>query len=186
MASGRRAAALFAISLAIGSTIAAPARAGVFADCARDAAGRELAAKTGFQRGLRDLIVRQRAAFKPLADVNMALQIAYAEARRAKFDYLLKHDAGRVDTTAGLSRFTNFAWSDADTEKLRAESRLYQALEKRLATLKEQNNAHPDWPQMRQYIRGTLAQSPDFKILMARFQARQKEVAAMISKCRQR
>lgn len=184
MVSGGRPGALFAISLAIGIAVGRPAWAGAFADCVRDAAGRDLAAKTAFQRGMRDLIVQQRPAFKPLADVNMALQIAYAEARRAKFDYLLKHDAGRIDTTRGLSRFTNFPWSDADTEKLMAESRSYRALESRLATLKERNNAHPDWPKMRQHFRTALGQSPDFRALMARFQSLQREVTAVISKCR--
>ena len=185
MVSGGRVGAFFAISLAIGIATGGPAWAGAFADCVRDAAGRDLAAKTDFQRGMRDLIVQQRPAFKPLADVNMALQITYAEARRAKFDYLLKHDAGRIETTKGLTRFGNFAWSDADTKKFIEESGSYRALEKRLATLKERNNAHPDWPKMRKYFRTALGQSPDFRALMARFQSLQRDVTAVISKCRQ-
>ena len=176
--------AFFAISFAIRIAIGGTASAATFADCVRDAAGRDLVAKTAFQRGMRDLVVQRRPAFRSLATVNMELQIAYAEARRSKLDYLLKHDAGRIETTRGLVRFTNFAWSDADTEKFIEESSSYRELDKRLATLKERNNGHPDWPKMRQYFRTALGQSPDFRALMARFQAGQRDVTAVISRCR--
>ncbi len=159
------------------------ARAGAFADCAGDAAGGYLVAQTEFQRQMRDLAVAARPEFAALATVNMELQTLLAEARRAMIGHLLKHDASRIDSSSGLGQFTNFDWSDGDTEKLMAESSSYRQLRNRIATLREQNDGHPDWPKMREYFRSELRQSGEFKAVMARFRTRQSEVEAVIAQC---
>lgn len=169
----------FAIQIAIGGT----AWAGGFADCVRDAASEDLANKTEFQRGLRDLVVQKRPEFESLATVNMEFQILLAERRRAKFDHLLKHDPNRIDTTNGLVQFSNFEWFNEDSARFMDESSSYRDLEFRISTRQEQNNDHPDWPDLRQHFRSELSQSPDFKALMARFQTRQSNVEAGIAQC---
>ena len=181
--STRSVVAFFAMSLAIHIAGGGGARAGAFADCAGDAAGGYLVAQTEFQRQMRDLVVAARPEFAALATVNMELQTLLAEARRAMIDHLLKHDADRIDTTSGLGSFTNFDWSDGDTDKFMAESSSYQQLRNRIATLREQNDGHADWPKMREYFRSELGQSAEFKAIMARFQSRQSEVEAVIAQC---
>ena len=176
--------AFIAISLAIHIAGGGAARAAAFADCAGDAADRYLVAQTEFQRQMRDLVVAARPEFAALATVNMELQTLLAEARRAMIGHLLEHDAGRIDTTSGLGQFTNFDWSDGDTEKLVAESNSYGELRNRIALLREQNKSHPDWPKMREYFASELRPSPEFKAVMAGFQTRQSEVEAMIAQCR--
>jgi hypothetical protein len=164
--------------VAMGATRAAP-----FEDCVRDGANRNFEAKTAFQRDLRDLIARNRPEFESLATVSMELQFLLAEARLAKVDYLLRHDANRIDTTKGLARFSNFEWSEADSAKLITEDSSFAELESRISTLRERNDNDPDWPQLRAYFRAELGQSPDFKAIMARFQSRQSDVENVIAEC---
>ncbi len=180
----RNIAVSFGISLAIQIAFGGTAWGGGLADCVRDAASADLVAKTEFQRDLRNLIVQQRPAFETLATINKELQTLLAEAQRAKLDYLLEHDPDRIDTTNGLARFSNFAWSDDDTAKFIEASSSYRELEIRTATLHERNNDHPDWPKLREHFRSELSQSPDFAALMTRFQTRQRNVEAEIAKCR--
>lgn len=181
--SSRSLVASLGISFAIQIAIFGTAWARGFADCVRDAASRDLVAKTEFQRDLRDLIVQKRPEFESLATVNMELQIMLAEARRAMFDYLLRHDPNRIDTTNGLVQFSNLEWFDEDSAKFMEESSSYRELEYRISALQEQNNDHPDWPKLREHFRSELSQSPDFKALMARFQTRQSNVEAVIAQC---
>ncbi len=176
--------AVVALSVTIQIASGGPASADAFADCVRDAASQDLAAKTAFQRDLRDLIVEQRGEFAAVATVNRDLQIAFAEARRARFDYLLAHDPDRIDTANGLSRFSNFDWSEADSNNFMAESESYRDLEQRIARLEERNNGHPDWPKLREYFHAELTRSPAFSSVMAHFQGRQIAVAARLAECR--
>ncbi len=154
------------------------------ADCVRDTASADLVAKTDFQREMRDLVVQSRPEFEALATVNRDLQTLLAEAWRAKVDYLLAHEPDRIDTTNGLARFSNFEWPDEDAANFKKESRSYRQLEIRISSLKEQNNDHPDWPELREYFRVELSQSADFKALMERFQNQQSNVETAIEICR--
>lgn len=174
----------FALLIATGGPGSADTSADAFADCVRDAASEDMAAKTDFQRQLRDLIVRQRPEFEALATVNMELQTLFAEVRRAKFDYLLEHDPGRIDTANGLSKFSNFPWTDEDTALFKEDSVSYRDLESRLATLRKRNDSHPDWPQMREYFRSNLSQSAEFASVLARFQSRENDVETVVAQCR--
>ncbi len=60
----------------------------------------------------------------------------------------------------------------------------YRQLRERVADLKKENNAHPDWPALRTVFRGELAQSRGFKALMAGFATRQQAVGSMLADCR--
>lgn len=160
------------------------ARADAFADCVRDAAGKDLAAKSEFQRGMRDLIVARRPQFKSVADVNMRLQVLLAERQYARLEYLLRHDVGRIETTKGLGRFGNFAWSGEDTRNFVETSRSNRARERKIETLRRRNNEHPDWPKLRRYFRSELNESPNFKGLMTRFRRRHREIEVTLAACR--
>lgn len=173
-----------ALSAALLCSAALPAQAQDMAVCVRTAADLGLAAKTRFQRGLRNLIVERRPEFAALADVNMELQILLAQARRARFDYLLKFDPGRIDTAHGSSRFSNFAWSDTDRADFAARSDAYREQEARLAALESRNNGHPDWPRLRQFFRAELSQEADFGALTDALQARQRAVEETLAQCR--
>jgi hypothetical protein len=165
-------------------TLTAPAGADEFTDCVRRVAAQDLAAKRDYQASLRALVVNKRPDFAALAKLNMDLQIALAEARKAQLDYLSEHQPKRIDTAEGLSKFTNFDWSTADDAKLTQADSAYRQLNERITGLKETNNGHPDWPAMRELFRGDLAQSRGFKALMAGFATRQNAVESMLGGCR--
>jgi len=160
------------------------ASADAFADCVRAVASQDLASRAAFQRDLRDLVVGQRPEFAALADINMELQTLLAQAQRVRLDYLLEHAPGRLDTASGPAGLTNFDWSDADQAHLMAASGAYRALGARLATARESNNGHPDWPEMRAYFRSQLSRGADYAAIMARLQDRQKDIAAALAQCR--
>lgn len=176
---------IFCLALAVALSVAVGgARAADFAACVGDVADRYTAAKTEYQRGLHDLIVQRRPALAPLARVNRDLQILFAEARRARMGYLIAQDPGRIDLSGGLSRFSNFNWTAADKAALAGTSSAYRDIEARLSALQEQNNGHPDWPDLRALFAGELGRSEEHKALLARFQAEQAEVEAAMAQCR--
>lgn len=179
----RNVAAILGIATAIQFAVGSTAQGDGLADCVREAASANLAAKNEFQRGLRNLIVQQQPEFETLATISQNLQLRLAEARLAKYDYLLKHARERINTKDGLSRFSNFDWSDEDTEKFKEESDSYRALESQIAVLQTRNNGHPDWPKLRVYFRSNLNSSVEFKNLMTRFQVRQNDVEVTLTNC---
>ena len=185
MKTGRRLIVVFGLSVALQAAVGGSAGAQGFADCILDAAANDLAAKTEFQRGLRDVIVQKHPEFEQLAAANMALQLRLAESRPPMFGYLLAHDPGRIDTANGLGQFRNFDWTEQDTAAISAESASYRDLRAQIAILKEQNNGHPDWTEMRAYFRADLRQSAEFKALLARFQEQERKLDTAVGQCRQ-
>jgi len=175
--------AIAGMILALQFSALSPSSAAGFAECVRDATARDFDAKKEYQTALRDLIVRHRPEFESLASLNMELQIAYAQMRKAKFRYLLKHIPARIRTDGGLSKFTNFDWSKEDSERFAGEDAGYRQLEQRKAKLAKANNGHPDWPKLREFFHGELGKRPEYAAMMKRFLARQKEVGDLIAGC---
>ncbi|UCD11115.1 MAG: hypothetical protein JSU88_10720 [Nitrospinaceae bacterium] len=163
---------------------AAPAHAGdAFNACAKKAAARDLEAKKDFQNRLHALIVTGKPEFKALAAINRDLQIQLAKARKEKLEYLLKKHPERIITTQGISRFTNFDWSDADESRFLSESETNKKRQESIADLNERNNFHTDWPRLRGFFRSELTKTPAYKTLMSDFTKSQVEVKKILSAC---
>ncbi|NKB49902.1 MAG: hypothetical protein GKS02_11155 [Alphaproteobacteria bacterium] len=176
-------AAPLAIALTIPFATVNTAEAEILPDCVRAAATANLDAKTQYQRDLRDLIVTQRPEFEALATINQDLQIGLAQSRRAKYDYLLDHDRERIDTSNGISRFSNFRWSLTENENFKADDSSYRDLEARVDGLQEQSTDHPDWPALREFFRAVLRPSPLSADLIEGLVTRQGEIAATLKNC---
>ena len=73
----------------------AQAQHSAFAACVRELAKRDLAGKTTFQEGVRDLIAAGKREFGDLAKFHMELQVALAQSRAARLRFLTGRD--RVD-----------------------------------------------------------------------------------------
>jgi len=178
---------IYALALAALVQFSAPpsALAGgdAFAACALKAADKDLEAKVQFQNKLHDMIVTSKPEFKALAAINRDLQISMAEERRDKVDYLLKKHPERVVTDQGLSKFSNFDWSDADEGRFLATSEAYQKRHAAMSDLTKQNNFHPDWPRLRGFFRGELTKKPAYKTLMTEFTSGQIEVKKQLASC---
>lgn len=132
------------------------AAADEFISCLEDVAKADLAAKTAYQQGLRDLIVERRPDFSELADINRDIQVLFAEMRFARLDYLLATAPDRLESAQGLSQFRNFDWTEEDVSKLIAASPSYSAEIARLEDLKAMSQGHPDWPDLRAFVKGEM------------------------------
>jgi len=173
----------FALVLIAQMSLIAPAQAAGFAECAQDIANKDFISKQAYQIALRDMIVAPKPEFKELANLNRDLQIAYAELRKAKVAYLLEHDPDRIATTGGLSKFSNFDWSEKDQEKFVQANEAHVQLTEKVEKLKKANNSHPDWGKMRAYMNKELFHKPELSSLMSNFFAGQKKLGNQLAKC---
>jgi hypothetical protein len=159
------------------------AHAEEFKACAVRAAARDLAAKKDFQDRLHQMIVDDKPEFKALAALNRDLQIQLAEERKVKIDYLLETNPERIITHHGLSKFSNFTWSDADESRFLEKSEANRKRMEKISDLRKRNNFHADWPRMRGYFRSELTKKPAYKTLMTDFTKSQVEVKNILSSC---
>lgn len=154
-----------------------------FETCVHGVVAADLVLFTDFQTGLRDLVVAARPEFTELADINMALQIVKAEVRALHFDFLFRHERGRIQTDSGLSAFRNFDWTEEDEGALRSEEPVYDELQERVENLAAQNNGHPDWPQLRETFNPQRTEQPEYRELLEDFESRQADIDAMLNVC---
>ena len=135
------------------------------ADDLAETAGKIQAAYTSAQlewhRGLAELVIEKRPDFEAVATAQRNLQAAYLELRTARFERLLAENPSRIVLTRGLPGFTNFIWSDEDTQTLREADPSYAALEAEVAALRKRSDDQPDWPSFREYFRDTLVKSKE-------------------------
>ena len=158
--------------------------AGAFSDCVEDVVARDLDATVAFQRGLRDLALRDKPEFEALASLNMELQIAMFEARALETAYLARRDPARIKTAEGLSAFRNFDWTAEDAAALARESSDYRAQRENVARLRASNDGHPDWPALRTHFGKQVRPDPAFKALMSRLTESTGALGAPARACR--
>ncbi len=151
-----------------------------FTDNAKKARAEYTVAQEKWQRGLAELVIRSNPEFAAVASAQRNLQLAYIETRTARFEYLLQHDPSKITLTNGLSQFTNFEWSDHDTEVLIKADPSYAALERKVSALRKKNDEQPDWPEFRKYFRNTLSKSNEYQDLLKEFVSRTKEIEAWL------
>ncbi len=174
------------LALVAGCLLAQPtlAWAGAFSDCVEDVVARDLAATVAFQRGLRDLALRDKPEFEALASLNMELQIAMFEARALETAYLARRDPARIKTAEGLSAFRNYDWTEQDGAALARESSDYRAHRENVALLRASSDGHPDWPALRDHFGKQVRPDPAFKALMARLTESTGALGARVRFCR--
>jgi hypothetical protein len=177
---------LLALVAAVPLAPAASAQGDDFSACIREAAASDLAAKTAFQTGFFDLIAAGRPEFEALASLNRDLQLALAQSRQRRFDYLLLYRREAIRTDSTLSAFRNFDWTERDEAAFRRENEDYRALADRIAELRGRNDDHPDWPELRVFFKEEMTNSPAYRDLLAALQENDKTVAALLESCPQR
>lgn len=173
-------------ALVAGCLLVQPALAwaGAFSDCVEDVVARDLDATVAFQRGLRDLALRDKPEFEALASLNMELQIALFEARALETAYLARRDPARIKTAEGLSAFRNFDWTEQDAAALARESSDYRARRENVARLRASSDGHPDWPALRDHFGKQVRPDPAFEALMARLTESTGALGARARACR--
>ncbi len=152
-----------------------------FAETARKAHAVYTTAQVEWQCGLAELVIENRPEFEVVARAQRDLQPAYIEIKTAQFAYLLANNPSRIVLNNGLYQFSNFSWSDEDTQTLGEADPGYAALEKKVVELRKRNDDQPDWPSFREYFRNTLAQSERYQSLFSEFRKSQETVEALLS-----
>jgi hypothetical protein len=143
--------ATLTVAVFLSLTPLAGAQDGAFAACVRQLARSDLAGKTAFQEGVRDLVAARKPEFEPLADLHMALQVALARARAAWLAFLAQYHPGRIETES-LAKFRNFDWSAADEAAFTAREPEIGELSAQIAELRRKNDGHRDWPGLREFM----------------------------------
>lgn len=146
---------------------AGPARAGeAERACIAGPVAADLAAKVAFQDGMRDLMATARPDLADLITLNRDLQVALAEARALRLDWLALEDPDRLrPLSADGTPWRGFAWDEADEVALRAADPRYLTLSTQAQALATRSDGHPDWPALRDYMRSSLRNDPGFRDL---------------------
>jgi hypothetical protein len=136
---------------------------------------RYLTAQSQWQDNLAALLIKDRPKFTATANAQRDHQHAMIALKRARFNYLIVHHPGRLDT-GELGRFTNFTWTEADTAAAKASDTSYTALEEQVTRTRAINDAQPDWDAFRYYFQTEISQSEEFKVELSRFQAELEKI----------
>lgn len=141
----------------------------------RSTMDRYLTAQSHWQDNLAALLIKNKPEFTATANAQRDHQHALIALKRARFNYLIAHHPERLDT-GELGRFSNFTWSEADTESAKAIDAGYKALEEQVARSRAINDGQPDWEAFRHNFRTEVAPSEEFKLELSRFQAELEEI----------
>ena len=136
---------------------------------------RYLTAQSHWQNNLATLLIKNKPEFTTTANAQRDHQHALIALKRARFNYLIAHHPERLDT-GELGRFSNFTWTEADTESANASDAGYKALEEQVTRSRAINDGQPNWEAFRHYFRTEIAPSEEFKLELSRFQAELEEI----------
>jgi hypothetical protein len=135
---------------------------------ARETMASYLAAQRHWQDNLAELIIKERQEFSVIAAAQRDHQHALIELKRARFDYLLKHHPERLNK-GELGRFSNFTWTESDSQAAKAVDPAYLVREQDVTRTRSINDGQPNWDDFRKYFQTEFAQSEAFKEEMGLF-----------------
>lgn len=116
-------------------------------------------AQIEFQNKMAKLLLAEAPReLEQLIFLQRDLQVTSYKLKRLRLVYLVKVDPQRD----GVGRGMNFDWSDEDEASLLAESKDYRNLTEYKAELKQKNQNHPKWPELRQIV-GKVTQTEEYK-----------------------
>lgn len=144
---------------------ASSANANELKTCVAQVAQMDVGAKRAFHTGMHDLIVREAPQFEELAGIYRDYQMALVDKRLRQLQYLLFTNPQQLSVDGNVSKLTNYDWNELDTARMAKVAPEYKALTERIAVLEERNNAHPDWPKLRQFVATALSANKDFEAL---------------------
>ena len=109
-------------------------------------------------RALYDIVLANKPRLKGSADLSLKWRSAALKVNSLKFKYLLKTDPGRIIRDKGLKSFVGLNWFWHDSRDLGKANPDFLALESSVKKLEKEHASHPDWPELKSYLR-TLAKS---------------------------
>lgn len=127
------------------------------------------------QQELGDFLSSRRPDLKEIILASRDLQLALIERRSLEFNSLLVNHPERVVRDQGISRFSNFDWTDEDAKVLRRSNPDYEAAVRRVEVLRQRSEGHPLGAALRA-AHQALAKDAGYQKIYERFE--QKSEAA--------
>jgi hypothetical protein len=125
-------------------------------------------AQRQYQQELADFLVSRRPDLKELILVNRDLQLALIERRSLEFRHLLATHPERIVTNQGISKFSNYDWTDEDGKDLRSTTPDYEAAINHVKALQRRSDGDSHWDALRAANRA-LAKKVDYQKIYDRF-----------------
>jgi hypothetical protein len=136
-------------------------------------------AQRQFQQELADFFVSRRPDLKDLVLVSRDLQLSLIERRSLEFRYLIATHPERIVRDQGISKFSNYDWTDEDAKVLGRSNPDYEAARRRVGALRERSDGHPQWPALRA-ANQVLAKDADYQKIFGRFEQRVEAVDKLL------
>ncbi|NNE21719.1 MAG: hypothetical protein HKN11_03840 [Rhizobiales bacterium] len=168
----------------LGVVLTGVARANALKTCIAQVAEVDASNKRVFHSRMRDLIVREAPQFEELAGMYRDHQLALVDKRLRQLQYLLFTNPQQLSADETVSKLTNYDWNELDTARMAKVAPEYKALTERIAGLEARNNAHPDWPKLREFVAKDLSANTEFEALKAKLWTGRDAASAQLKSCR--
>jgi len=119
-------------------------------------------AKKRYQHTLYNLLSHRWPDLGPTLLRQRDEQLTLIEMREIEFRFLLENHPDRIVNNQGLDAFTNFEWTESDTEVLRRENKQFASLESFLRYTREQIEADNRLGEARSRM-NSMAGDPEYK-----------------------
>ena len=116
----------------------------------------------GWLHTLYDIVLSNQPHLKGSADLSLKWRSTSIKVNSLKFKYLLMADPGRIIRDKGLKSFVDLNWFWHDSRDLGKANPVFLKLESEMKELEKANSGHPDWPELKSYLR-TLSKSEAHK-----------------------
>lgn len=111
---------------------------------------------------LHRIVVSEKPRLKKSADLSIKWRFLAIKVNSLKFKYLLKTDPNRIIRDRGLKAFVELDWFWDDSRDLGKANPDFLIFESEMAKLEKENSSHPDWPELKSYLRA-MAKSKEHK-----------------------
>lgn len=102
---------------------------------------------------LHGIVLSSKPHLKESADLSLKWRFTALKVNSLKFKYLLKSDPDRIIRDKGLRSFMELDWFWDDSRDLGKTNPDFLKLEGEMSELEKKNTKHPDWPELKAYLR---------------------------------
>ena len=127
-------------------------------------------AKIRFQTRMAELLVSEMPQFTEVIETQRDLQIAYAQRRCLRYEYLNNSRPELINREDGYMEWLNFPWTEQDEQTLLTENAQYSELNSRIQSIEDKNKSNP-MPQEARLKFAELAKGERMKELRAELDA---------------
>ncbi|MGV7220842.1 MAG: hypothetical protein ACQ9MH_04895 [Nitrospinales bacterium] len=111
---------------------------------------------------LHEIVLSSKPHLKNSADLSLKWRFTTLKVNSLKFKYLLENDPDRIIRDKGLRSFMDLDWFWDDSRDLGKSNPDFLKWESEMSVLEKKNNKHPDWPELKAYLR-SIAKDKEHK-----------------------